>query len=206
MRIWSWTVDDWNAAFQGFAILCIAGTLLAGAGKFWTDRIIKERHAQELAAAKTRTVKVEVDLAKQQERTAKAEKELRERFESRTLTQNQQTNFFGLARAYAPLAKEARDKRGETVWIVHPTGDPEATEFASMLTHLLFEAGWPVQIRDIPFPVHRIGIAILVNDPANPPSLVQPLQQLFEQAGISVSVRQEQDLDKRIFLQVGSRQ
>ena len=69
MRIWSWTVDDWNAAFQGFAILCIAGTLLAGAGKFWTDKIIKQRGAQELAAAKERTANAENELVKLKERT-----------------------------------------------------------------------------------------------------------------------------------------
>lgn len=195
MKIWSWTVDDWNAAFQILPILFLVGTLVTGIGKVWTDRIIKERQAQALA--------------KQQERTAKAEKDLsevQERFQSRTLTQAQQNTFFRLAKAYATLAKEARDRRGETVWIVHPTGDTEATEFASMLTHLLFEAGWPVQIQDMPFPVHTTGIAILVNDPANPPMLVQPLRQLFEQAKIPVSVRQEQIFDKRIYLQVGSKQ
>jgi hypothetical protein len=208
MKIWSWTVDDWNAAFQILPIVFVALTVLTGAGKFWTDRIIKGRQAQQLADAKTSAARVQDDLATQQQRAAKAEKELseiKERFQPRTLTENQKNNIFGLARAYSSIAKEARKKRGEFVMIIHPRGDPEATEYASMITHLFFEAGWPVQIEDMPFPVHTTGISLLVSDPSNPPTLLRPLQTIFEQAGIPVTVRKEQHLDKKIFMQVGSK-
>lgn len=129
MRIWSWTVDEWNAAFQGFAILCIAGTLLAGAGKFWTDKKIRDRRAEESAAEKARTAKVEANLAKQQERADKTEKDFQERFKRRTMSPRERNDLLGLLRAYSSLAREAREKNRETLWIVHPSGDTESTEF-----------------------------------------------------------------------------
>lgn len=208
MKIWSWTVDDWNAMFQVLTIIFVAGTVLTGVGKIWTDKIIKERQAQELAAARISTTKLETDLAKQQERAAKAEKELlevQERFKPRTLSRSEQNDLFGLLRAHSSLARRAREKNGEVLWIVHPRGDPEATEFAAMLANLFSQAGWQPQLRDIPFSVHITGIAILVSDPANPPLLAQLVKRVFEEARIPFSVQPQPDSGERTWLAVGSK-
>jgi len=50
-------------------------------------------------------------------------------------------NLVAYLHAHLTLAKEAKEK-GETFMIVYPTGDGEATEFANLLFHLFFQAGW----------------------------------------------------------------
>ena len=74
MRIWSWTVDDWNTVFQVLTTVFVAGTVLTGLGTVLTDRVIRRRQAEELATTKANAIKLQTDLAAQQERTAKAEK------------------------------------------------------------------------------------------------------------------------------------
>jgi hypothetical protein len=208
MRIWSWTVDDWNAFFQGFAILCILGTLLAGAGKFWTDRIIKARAAQESAAAKASAAKVQADLDTQRERTTKAEEDILEvqaKFRRRTLTQSERNNIVGLLHAYLTIAKEAKEKYGESFMIVYPSDEGDPARFANLLHQLFFQAGWSVQIHPVPYAEHVIGISIVVRDPEHPPKYAQVLQKALPELRLPVSVREEKGMeDKSTILEVGS--
>lgn len=208
MKIWSWTVDDWNAAFQGFAILCILGTLLAGAGKFWTDRIIKQRGAQELAAAKQElaaakatTDKVQADLAAQQKEIL----EVQAKFRRRTLTQKERDNMVGLLYAYLTIAKEAKDKYGESFMIVYPSDEGDPSRFANLLYQLFFQAGWSVQIHPVPYAEHVTGMSIVVRDSQNPPMYAQALQRVLPELKLPVSVREEKGMDgKSTFLEIGS--
>jgi hypothetical protein len=209
MRIWSWTVDDWNTAFQVLTTMFVAGTVLTGLGAMFTDRAVRKRQAEELAITKANTVKLQTDLAAQQERAAKAEKELlevQERFKPRTMSQSEQNNLVGLLRAYASLAREAKEKNRETLWIVHPTGDTEATVFASMLTGLFIQAGWEPNLRDLALSEHTVGLEILVQDANNLPLLAQALKRVLEEARIPFAVKSEPNTDARTWLIVGSKQ
>ena len=140
MKILS-SVDDWNVAFKILVMISGLVTLLAGVGVFWTDRRIKARAAQESAATKESAAKVQADLATQQERTAKAEKEIlevQEQFRRRTLTQRERDAIVSLLRAYLTLANEAKAK-GESFMIIHPSDEGEPSRFANSLYHLFFQ-------------------------------------------------------------------
>lgn len=209
MMPWSWTVEGWNAIFQILTTLFVAGTVITGLGIFFTGRVVSKRQAQELAEAKANMAKVETDLAKQQERAANAERQLlevQERFKPRTMSPSQQNNLLGLLRASSSLADEARQKNGETLWIVHPSGDLEAAEFASLLTGIFVSGGWQPNLRDLTLPEHKVGLVILVRDANNLPSLAQALKQVLEDAHIQFSVESEPNTDKRTWLIVGSKQ
>jgi hypothetical protein len=209
MKLWHWTLDDWNAAFQLFTILFVAGTVLTGLGALYTGRRIAARQKQELATTNATITKLQTDLAVQQERAARAERELlevQERFKPRILSERQQSELFGLLRAYSSLAREAREKNQETFWIVHPRGDIEATEFASMLTNLFVQTGWQPNLRDMPFPTHTTGIEILVRDPVNLSLLAQALKRVFEEAHIPFTIVREPNATDRTYLSIGSKQ
>lgn len=209
MRIWSWTVEDWNTAFQVLTTIFVAGTVLTGLGTVFTGRLVTKRQAQELAATKARTTKLQTDLAAQQERAANAERQLlevQERFKPRTMSPREQNSLLGLLRSYSSLARQAREKNRETLWIVHPSGDTEATEFASMLTGLFVSAGWAPNLRAVPLSEHEVGIVILVRDRNNLPQLAQALKRVLEEARIPFSLKSEPSTDERTWLIVGSKQ
>jgi hypothetical protein len=208
MKILS-SADDLNVALKILTMLFGLGTLLAGVGVFWTDRIIKARAAQESAAVKTSAAKVQADLTAQQERTAKAEKELlqvQERFRPRTMSQSEQQKLLSLLTVYSSLARNGREKNRETLWIVHPSGDTEATVFASMLTGLFSQAGWQPNLRDVPLSEHTVGIEIRVRDVNNPPLLAQGLKRVLEEAHVLYSVKSQPDSAERTWLIIGSKQ
>ena len=209
MKIWSWTVDDWNTAFQVLTVVFVAGTVATGLGTVLTDRTIRKRQAEELATTKANTIKLQTDLAAQQERAAKAEKELlevQERFKPRTMSQSEQSNLLGLLRASVSLVREAKEKNRETLWIIHPSGDTEATVFASMLTGLFVQAGWEPNLRAMPLAEHTVGIEILVRDANNLPLLAQALKRVLDEAHIPFAVKSEPNTDARTWLIIGSKQ
>ena len=199
MKILS-SVDDWNVAFKILVMVSGLVTLLAGVGVFLTDRRIKARAAQESAAAKESTAKVQADLAK-------AEKEIlevQEQFRRRTLTQRERDTIVSLLRAYLTLANEAKAK-GESFMIVYPTGEGEPTRFANLLYQLFFQAGWSVQIQGMPYAEHVIGTSIIVRDSKNLPLYAEVAQNALREMKLPVSVREEKDInDKQTFLEIGS--
>jgi hypothetical protein len=207
MKILS-SVGDWNVAFQILVMVSGLVTLLAGVGVFLTDRRIKARAAQESAAAKASTAKVQADLATQQERTANAEKQLlevQEKFRRRTLTQRERDTIVALLRAYLTIANEAKEKHGETFMIVYPSGEGEPSQFANLLYHLFFQAGWSVQIHEMPYAEHITGMSIVIRDSKQPPTYAQALQIVLPELKLPVSVREEKGMDgKSTFLEVGS--
>jgi hypothetical protein len=184
------------------AVKADADARIAEAGRGAAEAQAKAAEAIE------RAEKLEADNLILRERAAKAEKDLlqlRERVEKRrTLSQRERDSTVGLLHAYLTLANEAK-KKGEPFMIVYPTGDGEATEFANLLHHLFFQAGWATQIHDAPYPLHVTGISIVVRDPDSPPLYAQVLQNFFRETKFSASLRKEKDLsNKQTFLEVGS--
>jgi hypothetical protein len=215
MKIWSWTVDDWNAAFQILPIIFLVGTVATGIGKVWTDRIIKQRGAlelaaakQELADAKTATAKVQADLDAQREQTAKNKKEILEvqaKFRRRTLTPQERDNMVNFLHVYRRLANEAKDKYGESFMIVFPSGEGEPSQFANLLYHLFRNAEWSVQIHDVQYTEHVTGMSIVVRDSQNLPRYAELLQRALTELKLPVSVREEKGMEaKSTFLEIGS--
>src|SRR5260370_1523105 len=95
MKLWHWTLDEWNAAFQLFTILFVAGTVLTGLGALYTGRRIAARQKQELATTNATITKLQTDLAVQQTQAAKAELDLlqvQERIKPRILLHPAQTH------------------------------------------------------------------------------------------------------------------
>ena len=184
------------------AVRADADARIAEAGRGAAEAQAKAAEAIE------RAEKLEADKLLLRERAAKAEKDLlqlRERVEKRrTFTQRERDSTVGLLHAYLPLANRAKEK-GETFMIVYPSGDGEATEFANLLHHLLFQAGWSSQIHDAPYPLHVTGISIVVGDPDSPPLYAQVLHNFFRETKFPASFRKEKDVsDKQTFLEVGS--
>lgn len=160
------------------------------------------------ADADARIAEANQKAAEANQRAAEAQKELaqiQERFRPRTLSQREQNDLFGLLRAYSSLARQAREKNRETLWIVHPNGDTEATEFASMLTGLFVQAGWQPNLRAVPLSTHVVGLEVMVDDPRNPPLFAQALLRVLEEARMPFVLRQQKSSDNRTWFVVGSK-
>lgn len=138
MNIFSWTLEDWNAALQIGSFLLLGLTFAIGGGAIITSYILSKRHSEKM-------VELEIKLAEQQERAANAEK---------TLLQLQETLF-----------KPRRIDWEKSINILrgHPTGsaeiryvpdNQEAFMLAIELFQLLSISGWTV-----PFP--RAGSGML---------------------------------------------
>jgi len=122
---------------------------------------------------------VEIDLAKQRERAAKAETdllELQQRVKDRHLTSEQMESF---------IAHLASGPKGSiTVGCVG--ADPEPRWFSHDLISALQKAGWTVtdDTKNADFTIMGRGLAIVVKDPAHAPIRAVTLQKALESIGI----------------------
>jgi len=72
------TVDGWKRFFDVASVALVLATFVAGAGVLWTGNIINKRQETQLREFDIRLTESKTELGKQQERAAKAEKELKE--------------------------------------------------------------------------------------------------------------------------------
>ncbi len=131
-----------------------------GLGRQQERAAILEKNA---ADAKTEQQKVEIELEKQRESTAKAEQsllELRERIKPRSLTDKQSADFVEVLRTLPNGAIKLGHTSG---------GGDEALNFLKQLMPLFKEAGWKIPETtagvSYRFDVQVIGIGILVPGP-----------------------------------------
>jgi nitrogen fixation protein FixH len=186
------------------AVGFVAATIL-------TVMVFKANNAYQQAVktdADARIAEANQKAAEANERAAEAQKELAKiqaRFVRRTLTEKERNKLVGLLHAYLTIANEAREKRGELLMIVHPSGDNEATEFANLLGHLFIQAGWNTTVRDLPYPEHQTGIALVVHDAKDLPLYAQVLTKVFEELKLPATVREDKNVDnKATYLEIAS--
>lgn len=138
---------------------------------------------KDSANARAAQQKVETDLAKQQEMTANAERELEELKETmrpRSLTQPQQASLVKLL---------SGEPKGE-VEILCVIGNTEGCAFANQIDKVLKAAGWTVKgggisqaIFSSPVPV---GVVIIVRNAITAPPFAARLQRAFFSIGVPI--------------------
>jgi phosphate/sulfate permease len=195
--------------FTVYVVVLVLGGLLAA---LFTVLVYRAGNAYQdaiKADADARIAEANQKAAEANERAAEAQKELAKiqaRFVRRTLTQTERNNIVGMLHAYLTIAKEAKEKRGEVLMIVHPTGDNEATEFANLLGHLFIQAGWSTTVRELPYAEHQIGISLVVHDSKDLPLYAQVLTKVFEELEFPATVREEKSVDNKwTYLEIGSK-
>jgi hypothetical protein len=72
------SVENWKAIFDIVGVVAVFLALVAGAGVLWTGNIINERQSAQLRAFDKGLTDAKIELGKQQERAASAEKALRD--------------------------------------------------------------------------------------------------------------------------------
>jgi hypothetical protein len=136
------------------------------------------------AATMMETQRLKFESAKQQERAAKAEKdllELREKLKPRVIPDAQ-------LRSLTEALRNASPKGGVTVSCIN--GDAESCRFAGQFHKALRDAGWTVADRmNSMIGVHGQGIALVLRNPTDvaPPHLVS-LMSALASAGLPIQI------------------
>lgn len=136
------TVEFWKSLFDGFAVVLLFLTFVAGAGALITGRIINQRQEATLRQFDADLTKARTDLASQQERAAQAEKQLLD------VAQRQAPRFVPSHALSAML----KGKASGTVRIMYQPNDPEAYWYAFSLMGELHDGGWIVPSLPEPIP------------------------------------------------------
>lgn len=157
---------------------------------------------KDAADAKAAQQRVEIDLGKQKESTANAEKallELRERIKWRHFPAEQESQL-------AEALKNAPIKGPVDLMCV--LGDSEGFAFATQIDRILRDAGWTTSgvSHSIFTPPNPIGIEVRVHDAQNPPGHAGFLQKAFTAVGIEASGSEQANLPAdRVLLIVGNK-
>jgi hypothetical protein len=134
---------------------------------------------KDAADARVAQQRVEVELARQQERAARAERsllELQEKLKPRVLSSAQRDQLVKL------LAQAPKDP----VEVFQVAGDREAFEFALQIVDALRAAGWDTVGRSDMLGISLRGSVIAMPDLKNPPPHTVPIQRAFTTAGIGL--------------------
>lgn len=174
------TVADWaERGAVAFTILAAASGLIFVVA----SRQVKRLEAIRAEARDERSAKLELDLAQQRERTAKAEKSLLELQEDAALRGFNKEEFHTLVRLLT------RDPKGH-VDIVHK-GGPEAEGFADWFAAALQVSGWTFSVSEtalLPGPhVSNHGVGIAIRDGERPPARLKTLHDALIGAGITTN-------------------
>lgn len=144
---------------------------------------------KDAADAKAAQQRVEIDLAKQQEKTAKAELEvatLKVAIQPRRLTPEQRTALVKL------LSGEPKGM----IAVRYPAADFEATAFAHQIIGALQEAGWNLGSVTGMVGSDPVGLGIVVRSVATVPPYVGRLQRAFFSIGIPMGGVEEPRLEE----------
>jgi hypothetical protein len=167
---------DWWAFWAGvWAVGLTAAAALAGIVAWYFSNVAS---AQDDA----RTRALELRIAEQQERAAKAERDLlalSKQIAPRRLTDGQRAVLIASLRA-------ASSKKGSVV-LTAAIGDGDALAYRSQIESVLREADWPiVQIREAQIGGlgGPMGLVLSLRDPSRPPPSAIALRDAFQAAGI----------------------
>ena len=183
------TLDSWNSIFQVLSVVLLGLTFAIGAGAIWTGHRINQREATRLVALETDLTTAKGLLAQQQERAAKAERDLltlRQKIAPRIISDDQRASLIA--------ALKASENKGLVI-LVSQVGDSESSQYAVQIEGILKAAEWPFAaprqagITPSPGDTH-VGLLLGVRDPSKPPPHGLALQQAFAAVGIEMHVEQ----------------
>ena len=187
------TLESWNTFFQIGSAVLLGLTFLVGTGAIWTSQILNARLNRQVAETR-------LDLERQRERAANAERQL--------LELQQRVAW----RRFTPEQREALSKSltaAEPKGLVHVAnllGDGEANAFAAEIEGVLRTAGWQTApLGQVMFaPEGPIGLWLHIQPGGQPPAYAVSLQQAFEAAGIELP-RREMDSPRPVTIVVGTK-
>lgn len=135
MRGYAMSVELVKSIFDWAAVILVALTVITGAGALITGKILSDRQSAQIRQFDADLTAAKIDLAKQQERAAKAEGALR----------NLQLQV-GWRSVNASTFLRVLDgqPRGK-VEILYLRNDPECFDVSIQLRQLLTQAGWKVE-------------------------------------------------------------
>lgn len=143
-RAFDMGVEFWNSVFQWGSVGLIAITFFVGAGALWTSNRINQRQTERLVVLEKELASAKTTLAEQQERAAKAEKELldvQSRFKDwRTITPEREKSMVAWLLPFA----------GEAVSVLALSGDEESRRFAAKITDVFQKAGLVARLSVVP--------------------------------------------------------
>jgi hypothetical protein len=166
------SVEAWKTICDIAAVILLFLTFAFGAGAFIAGNIINKRQEKQLQQFDKDLTDAKIELGKQQERAATAEKdllELQERIKPRILTDKQSTEFVRVLKTFPNGVIDVGYTAG--------SGD-EGFNLVQQLRALFKQAGWtvPENPRDIAqhLEIQVIGVGVLVrgpaaSDPSKPP-------------------------------------
>ncbi len=144
---------------------------------------------KEAAGAILELTQVKVDLAKQQERAADAERkylEIQERLSFRKLSAAQR----------AQLIESLRIVPKGPARVFHVAQNREASEFAAQIRDVMRAAGWNTGAPNSLLGLDVVGLGILVRDPKDMPQYTADIQHAFAAASIELPVEAHDGVDK----------
>jgi hypothetical protein len=164
-------LELWNNLFQQTSVVLLGITFFVGAGALWTSKRLNVLQAERL-------IKLETDLAVQQERAANAERSL---LELRDTLLN--PRHLTAAGRLAMLA-ELRGHTGIFHVMCSRGGSPEPCEFTEEIMAVFIQAGWTTD-RSFSLPALPAGVRIRVADSANPPETALIIQRALVAGGVA---------------------
>ena len=155
------SIEVWKSLFDLAAVVLLFLTFLAGAGALYTGSIINSRQEAKLRQFDSDLTKAKTDLAKQQERAAKAEGGIANA-QAEAAKANKAAEDERLARIkiedrlawrrvdpgrYLSFIEELKPFKGSVVFL-NPlgNGDPETDTFTEDIAKLLRDSSWEVRI------------------------------------------------------------
>jgi hypothetical protein len=179
------SIELWKTIFDWGAVVLVGFTLITGAGALITGRIINDRQSAQLQKIRTDLTANQTELAKQQERAAKADAQVAGLQKAASDAQSAQqrvateleTQRERAAKAEAVLlrlenrqgnryvknhsvSKGLKGKSTGTVIIWYQPNDPEAYWFANSISGELLAANWNIPI-PVPIPDNISSVAFL---------------------------------------------
>jgi hypothetical protein len=202
------SVESWKFVFDWVAVILVFLTFVAGTGALWTGNILNRRQGEKLknfdgdltaaksalvdqvgqvailqkeaSDAKTAQEQVGIELSKQQERAAAAEKtllQLRESLKDRTISPDQE-------KVLVEALKGLPTGPVEVWWTA---SDTDSYGLALQMVKIFKEAEWPSATERYATGGSGNGFFIVVHDHMNAPAFAARIQKAYKLIGIDMN-------------------
>jgi hypothetical protein len=201
-------MESWKFIFDWMAVILVFLTFVAGTGALWTGNILNRRQGERLkkfdgdltaaksalvdqvgqvatlqkeaSDAKTAQEQVGIELAKQQERAASAEKtllQLRESLKDRTISPDQEK----------VLVEALKGTPSGPVEVWWTASDTDSYGLALQMVRIFKEAEWPLATERFATGGSGTGFFICVHNHMNAPTYAVSIQKAYKLIGIDMN-------------------
>jgi hypothetical protein len=178
------SAESWKSIFEIAGVVLLGATFLAGLGFWYFGGKVNKSQQERLRTFDKDLTEAKTKLATQEERAAKAEKELAE------VRKKQAQRWIATDKFVAAFGKA---KPGKAL-VQYQTGNEEIAMFASSVAPALVASGWSLAEGPRPIPsAHPEGIVAILfevflytntkSDPSDPLSPVGGLKKAFTECG-----------------------